>query len=296
MITKRIEGLFPAMIAPLKPNGALDSDGVKTTAAFLKEAGCSGIVCNGSTGEAANLTRDERKTVIRLTREVLGPEMPIIAGTGTPSTQTVIDLSGDAAQAGADALLVITPFNIIPNKEGLYRHYAAIADLGTPVVMYNLPAHTGVEIDFDTIDRLCKAFDNIVGIKESSGDLAFFAEIIRRFGDRLTPITGADALFFQTVLMGAPAAILALGNIAPRMIVKIMSLCESGQIEEARSLYYKLIPIGMAISDAANFPAPVKAAVSMLGRPAGDPRLPTVPVGREESKSIRDAREYAGLL
>ncbi len=296
MAKLKLNGLYPAMIAPFNAQGELDLDGLSKTVQFLKNEGCSGVVCNGSTGEAANLTGEERATVVKVTREAAGKDFTIIAGTGTPTTRETAKLSKEAAAAGADAVLVITPFNIIPNKEGLYRHYAALAELGIPLIMYNLPAHTGVAIDFLTIERLLKKYPNVVGMKESSGDLTYFAEIFLRFGKEFTLITGADTLYFQTTLMGSPAAILALGNIAPKMIIEIIDLAKKGDVEKAKTIYYKLLPIAKAISDSVNFPAPVKEAVKQLGRPAGDPRLPTLPVDEGESQSIRQALRHAGLL
>lgn len=291
-----LEGLMPAMLAPFTEDDQLDIEGLQINVKYLQQAGCSGIVCNGSTGEAANLSREERIAVIKATREVVKDHLTIIAGTGSATTRETLELTKDAMQDGADAALVITPFNVIPNKEGLFRHYAAVADLGYPIILYNLPEHTGVEIDFDTIERLLKSYDNIVGIKESSGDLTFFAELMRRFGDRMTPITGADTLFFQTTLMGSPAAILALGNIAPELIVKVMQLCEQGDIGEAREIYYKLLPIAKIILEGTNFPSPIKEAVRQLGRPAGDPRMPTLPVDTQKSEAISKALLSAGLL
>ncbi len=293
----KLEGLMPAMLAPFKENGDLDIDGLKKNVEFLKDAGCSGIVCNGSTGEAANLLKEERAAVIKATKEVVGDEFLIVAGTGAPTTNVTMALTEDAMKAGADVALVITPFNIIPNKEGLFRHYSAIAGMGVPLILYNLPEHTGVEIDFVTIERLLAKYDNVVGMKESSGDLSYFAEIMRRFGsDKFVPFTGADALFMQTTFMGSPAAILALGNIAPKMIIEVMNLAKKGEIGKAKEIYYNLVPIARAISDSVNFPAPVKEAVRLLGRPAGNPRLPTLPVDKEESDSIKKALQIAGLL
>lgn len=296
MATVKIGGLYPAMIAPFDAKGELDVPALKKTVQFLKGEGCRGVVCNGSTGEAGNLTSEERATVIRVTREAGGKDFTIIAGTGTPTTRDTIRLTKEAVAAGADVALVITPYNIIPNKEGLYRHYAAVADVGCPVLLYNLPAHTGVAIDFETIERLIKNHRNIIGMKESSGDLAFFAEVMLRFGKDFTAVTGADALFLQTTLMGSPAAILALGNIAPRAIVRVMELAAKGDVEGARSIYFKLVPIAQAISASANFPGPVKEAVKLLGRPAGDPRMPTLPVEKAESEAIRNALRHAELL
>lgn len=291
----RFHGIMPAMLAVFKADGELDLEGIKRNVQFYVDAGCSGIVCNGSTGEAVNLSREERKAVIRATREVGGGRIVIVAGTGAPTTNAALELTQDAKEAGADAALVITPFNAIPNKVGLYKHYAAVAKVGIPVILYNLPQHTGVEIDLDTLAKLVK-LDAVVGIKESSGNLSYFAEIIRRFGQDLTPITGCDDMTLQAFSLGASAAILALGNIAPKMLVELLAAVEASDLAKARSLYFKLLPMAQAISSSVNFPAPVKEAVRLLGRPSSDPRLPIVAVEAEESRAIRQALVYAGLL
>ena len=161
----KLEGLMPAMLAPFKENGDLYIDGLKKNVEFLKDAGCSGMVCNGSTGEAANLLKEERTAVIKATKEVVGDEFLVVAGTGAPTTNATMALTEDAMKAGADVALVITPFNVIPNREGLFRHYSAIASMGVPLILYNLPEHTGVEIDFVTIERLLAKYDNVVGLK-----------------------------------------------------------------------------------------------------------------------------------
>jgi 4-hydroxy-tetrahydrodipicolinate synthase len=291
----RFQGIMPAMLAPFKRNVQLDIEGIKTNATFFVEAGCTGIVCNGSTGEAVNLSAEERVAVINATREAVGKKLIIVAGTGAPTTSAAVESTTDALKAGADAALVITPFNAIPNKNGLYRHYAEIAQVGIPVIVYNLPQHTGVEIDLGTLEKLVK-LPAVVGIKESSGNLSYFAEIIRRFGTDLTAFTGCDDLTFQAFTLGAPAAILALGNIAPKMLVQLLDLVVNGRWAEARTIYFRLLPIAQAISSSINFPAPVKEAVKLLGRPSGPPRLPTLPVDAKEAAAIRKALKVARLL
>lgn len=291
----RFEGIFPAMVASFKDDGELDIKGIKENVQFCIGAGCTGVVCNGSTGEAVNLSREERKAVIRAAAEVTQGKAKIIAGTGAPTTRAVVEMTRDAMEAGADAALVITPFNAIPNSSGLYKHYAAVAEVGIPIILYNLPAHTGVEIDHDTLEKLAK-LENIVGIKESSGDLSYFAEIIRRVGKELTVFTGSDDMALQAFAMGAPAAILAIGNIAPRMMVDMLEAVKANKLDEARTIYYKLLPIARAISASVNFPAQVKEAVQLLGRPCGAPRMPILPVEAAESEVIRKALVYAGLL
>jgi len=289
------EGLMPAIITPMNKDGEIDFEGLKKNVEFYLGVGCTGIVANGSTGEAVNLSREERIAVVKKVVEVVKGKVKVIAGTGAPTTNVTLQYTRDAMNAGADVVLVITPFNAIPNKEGLYLHYKEVAEVGIPVIMYNLPQHTSVEIDLETMGRLVK-LDNIVGLKESSGNLSYFAEAIRRFGEDITPISGCDDLILQTLSMGTPALILAFGNIAPKMIIEIFNAIKHNDFISAREKYYKLLPMARAIGDSVNFPAPVKEAVRLLGRPSGPPRLSTLPVSQEESAEIRKKLIYAGLL
>jgi len=291
----KFEGLMPAIITPMDKDGEIDFEGLKKNVEFYLDAGCTGIVANGSTGEAVNLSREERIEVVKKVVEVVRGKAKVIAGTGAPTTNVTLQYTKDAMNAGADAVLVITPFNAIPNKEGLYLHYKEVAEVGIPVIMYNLPQHTSVEIDLETMGRLVK-LDNIVGLKESSGNLSYFAEAIRLFSEDITLISGCDDLILQTLSMGIPALILAFGNIAPQMIIELFNAIKNNDFISAREKYYKLLPMARAIGDSVNFPAPVKEAVHLLGRPSGPPRLSTLPVNQEESEEIRKKLIYAGLL
>ena len=291
----KFEGLMPAIITPMDKDGEIDFEGLKKNVEFYLGVGCTGIVANGSTGEAVNLSREERIEVIKKVVGVVKGKVKVIAGTGAPTTNVTLQYTRDAMNADADAVLVITPFNAIPNKEGLYLHFKKVAEVGIPVIMYNLPQHTSVEIDLETMGRLVK-LDNIVGLKESSGNLSYFAEAIRRFSEDITLISGCDDLILQTLSMGIPALILAFGNIAPKMIIEIYNAIKHNDFISAREKYYKLLPMARAIGDSVNFPAPVKEAVRLLGRPSGPPRLSTLPVNQEESEEIRKKLIYAGLL
>lgn len=291
----KFEGVMPAIITPMSKDGEIDFEGLKKNVGFYINSGCSGIVANGSTGEAVNLNREERMAVIKTVVKIAKGKVIFVVGTGAPTTNVTLNYTKDAMDAGADAALVITPFNAIPNKEGLYLHYKVVAEVGIPIIMYNLPQHTGVEIDLETMGRLVK-LDNIVGLKESSGNLSYFAEVIRRFDKDMTPISGCDDLIVQALSMGISAFILALGNIAPKMIIDIINAVKINDFISARDKYYKLLPIAQFIGTSVNFPAPVKEAVHLLGRPSGPPRLSTLPVTKEESKEISQRLIYAGLL
>jgi len=291
----KFEGLMPAIITPMDKDGEIDFEGLKKNVEFYIDTGCTGIIANGSTGEAVNLSREERIAVIKNVIEVVRGKVKVIAGTGAATTNVTLQYTRDAMNTGADAVLVITPFNAIPNKEGLYLHFKEVAEVGIPVIMYNLPQHTNVEIDLETMGRLVK-LDNVVGLKESSGNLSYFAEAIRLFSADITLISGCDDLILQTLSMGIPALILAFGNIAPKMIIEMYNAIKNNDFISARKKYYKLLPMARAIGDSVNFPAPVKEAVRLLGRPSGPPRLSTLPVSQEESEEIRKKLIYAGLL
>ena len=292
----KVAGIIPAMLTPFTRAGELDVNGLKETVDFFIDSGVSEIMCLGSTGEAAALTTEERIEVIETTVKAARGRVPVMAGTGAPTTREVIAQSREAKSAGADSVMIVTPFYEIPNQEGLYRHYATIAEtVDIPIVMYNIPPHTNVEIGLDTLERLAE-IDGIVALKDSSGNLSYFAEVMLRVGDKIGVLTGGDDITLPCFALGCHGAILALCNIAPRMVVDLYQAVRQKEEAKARQLYYQLLPIARAISTPENFPAPLKEAVSLLGRPAGLARSPIMPVGEAEKATIREALKAARLL
>ena len=290
------KGILPALLASFDQDGKIDEEGFRQNIRYCYEQGVAGIVCNGSTGEAVALTREERVRIIKIAVEESKGKGIVVAGTGAPVTRDVIAMTQDAKEAGADAALVITPFCQIPNTEGLLKHYEAINNaVDLPLILYNIPQHTGVEIDLDTLGKLVE-LENVCGLKDSSGNLSYLAEAIRRYGDKISILTGCDDLLLQSFVVGSKGAILAIANIAPAMVVQLLEAVNAGDLEKARELYFKLLPIGQAIGAPANFPAPVKEAVAALGRPAGPARMPIVEMSAEEKANIRSALQAAGLL
>lgn len=291
----KLEGIYPALITSLNADGSVNMAGVKENILHSLDNGCAGVVVLGSTGEAVNLTREERTEIIKLAVELCKGRGKVIVGSGAPITSSAVELTQDAKKYGADAALVITPFNNIPNRDGLIKHYQAVNGVGVPIILYNLPSHTGVEITMDVFDELIQ-LPNIIGIKESSGNIPMMADIIRRYGDDVTIFTGCDDLTLPIFAIGAKAAILALANIAPKQVVDIFNAVQNNDYGTARKAYASLLPIGKIIGEGVNFPAPVKEAVAQLGRPAGNPRLPITPVGAEQKAEIKEALKVAGLL
>lgn len=292
----KLEGIFPALVCCFDAENRIDEGETRRLIKYCLDGGAAGVAVNGSTGEAINLSREEKIRLVQICVEECRPRgKKVIAGCGGPTTSSTLELVKDAMEAGADAGLVLTPFNNIPKQDGLIAHYQAVAAVGLPIILYNIPSHTGVNIDIDTFEKLIQ-IPSIIGIKESSGNLPMMAEIIRKYRQDITIFTGCDALTLQIFSTGADAAILALGNIAPAGVVSILENMKAGKLEAAREVYYKLLPIANVISEEENFPTTVKEAVSQLGYRCGAPRLPITPCNDNEKKTIREALIYAGLL
>jgi len=292
----KLEGIYPALITPMHGDGSVDYDGLKQNIEFCLDAGCAGVVALGSTGEAVNLTGEERAAVTKLAIETCKARgKKTIVGTGAPITRTAVVQTKEAMELGADAALVITPFNNIPKRDGLIEHYRQVSKVGIPVILYNLPSHTGVEITMDVFDELIQ-IPNIIGIKESSGNLPMMADIIRKYGDDVTIFTGCDDLTLPIFAIGAKAAVLALANVAPKEVVGILNAVLANDFAKAREIYLRIMPISVIIAEGVNFPSTVKESVKQLGRPSGAPRLPITDVDPEKAAAIREALQYAGLL
>jgi len=291
----KITGIIPAMITPFTGTGEVDFKGIRENVDFLIENGVAQVMCLGSTGEAATLTREECLRVIEATVEAAAGRVPVMAGTGATSTREVIERTKEAKSAGASSVMIVTPFYEIPTQEGLYRHYAAIAEaVDIPIVLYNIPPHTQVEIEPETLARLAE-IDNVVALKDSSGNLSYFAEVMRLAGDKISVLTGGDDITLPCFALGCHGAILALANIAPRMVVDLYQAAKQ-DMAKAQKLFYQLLPIARAISSPQNFPAPVKEAMMLLGRPAGPARSPIIPLSPPEKEAIRKALKTAGLI
>jgi 4-hydroxy-tetrahydrodipicolinate synthase len=296
MKKEKFEGIIPAMVTPFTEKGEVNFTGIKENVDFLIENGVSQILCLGGTGEVAALTREECIRIIETTVKATNGRIPVIAGTGAPSTMEVIERTKEAISAGADSVLIVTPFYEIPTQDGLYKHYATIAEtVNIPIILYNIPPNTQVEIEPQTLLKLAE-IDNIVALKESSGNVSYFAEVMRLVGDKIAIFNGGDDISLPCFTLGCPGAVLALGNIAPRMLVDMYTAVQKKEMKKASNLFFQLLPISRIISVAQNFPAPVKEAVHMLGRPAGPPRSPIMQVSQQEKEVIRAALEKACLI
>ena len=297
MRTPEFNGIFPAMITPFSKDERFDVESTKKIVDYLIGNGVQGIQCCGSTGEAASLSREERSQVIDLIVRHVNKRVPVIAGTGTTGTRETIELTKDAEKAGADAALVITPFYEIPTDDGIIRHYEAIADAtDIPLIAYNVPQATMVNLTPNLVAKLVECVDKVVAIKESSGKTWQIGELIRLVGDQIAVLTGDDGGLFADFMLGCPGAIVAIGNIAPKLVVEIYSFIKKDEIEKARQVHYQLLPVATALDGEANWAAKVKEMVRLQGYPAGYSRQPYSSLLPDETKIMKQALRSAGLL
>jgi 4-hydroxy-tetrahydrodipicolinate synthase len=287
-------GCITALVTPFKGAG-LDTAGLRRNTRFQLKNHVSGLLVNGSTGEAPNLSEAEwERSLAAVVAEAHG-RVKVVAGAGTNSTAKSVKQAKRAAELGADALLVVAPYYNKPTQEGLYRHFRAIAEaVELPIIVYNIPPRSVVNILPATIERMAKDCRNIVAVKEASGSLDQSSEIIQRCGDRVTVLSGDDSLTLPILAVGGKGVISVVSNIAPLDVAKMVEYYLAGKVELAAGMHRKLFPLIKAMFIETN-PSPVKAAMNMLNMAAGEPRLPLVPPTEASLKVIRQALLDYGL-
>ena len=269
-------GMASAMITPMNAQG-VDYAAMERFIEFQIANGINALVVMGTTGENATLEPWEQKKVIRFTVEKVNHRIPVIAGTGTNNTAHVLQNTKNACEVGADAVLVVTPYYNKGTQKGLITHFTAVADASSvPVILYNVPSRTGVNLLPKTVAELAK-HPNIVAIKEASGNMAQLVELMALCGDKIDVYSGEDALTVPMLAMGAAGTISVLSNVAPRESVAMTDAFFAGKIEEAAQWQCKLLPLINALFSEVN-PIPVKAAVSALGFGEDYLRLPLTPM------------------
>jgi len=289
-----LSGCTTALVTPFK-GARLDVAGLRDNVRFQLKNRVSGLLVNGSTGEAPNLSSTEWERSLAAVVEEAHGRVKVIAGAGTNSTVRSIKQAKRAAALGADALLVVAPYYNKPTQEGLYRHFRAIAEaVELPVIVYNIPPRSVVNILPTTVERMAKDCRNIVAVKEASGSLDQSSEIIQRCGNRVTVLSGDDSLTLPILSVGGKGVISVVSNIAPLDVSKMIEYYVAGKVELAAGMHRKLFPLIKAMFIETN-PAPVKAAMNMLNMAAGGPRLPLVAPTEASQKAIRQALVDYGL-
>ena len=270
------EGMATALVTPMTPTG-IDYEALGRFLDFQIENGINAVVANGTTGENATIEPMDQYELIRFTVQHVAGRVPVIAGTGTNNTAHVIENTKRACEAGADAVLVVTPYYNKATQNGLIAHFTAVADVSTvPVILYNVPGRTGCSLQPKTVAALAD-HPNIVGLKEASGNMAQFMELMRLCGDKIAIYSGEDALTAPMMSMGCKGAISVLSNVVPAQAVAMTDAARAGNFEEAARLQLSMLPLIDALFSQVN-PIPAKAAVSAMGFGADILRMPLTPM------------------
>ncbi len=289
------KGSIVAIVTPFK-NGKIDENKLKELIEFQIKNGTSGIVPCGTTGESATLSFEEHERVIKVSIEQVKKRVPVIAGTGSNSTEEAIMLTREAAGAGADASLQVSPYYNRPTQKGLYEHFKAVAQsVKIPIILYNIATRTGVNIEPETIAKLSNDCKNIVGVKEASGNLEQMSRIKALCPEDFELISGDDGLTLPVLSIGGIGIISVVANIVPLDVANLVSAFEKGDIKTAQSLHYKLLPLVKAIFIETN-PIPVKTALGLLGICEPDLRMPLCAMSPENLEKLKKALRDYGLL
>jgi 4-hydroxy-tetrahydrodipicolinate synthase len=287
-------GSFTALLTPFK-NGSLDEKAFRDLVEWQIAEGTSGLVPVGTTGESPTLNHDEHKQVVEWCVETVKGRVPVIAGAGSNSTKEAIELSRHAEKAGADAVLVVTPYYNKPTQEGLYQHYKAINDaIGIPIIIYNIPARSVVDMSVDTMRRLFE-LQNIAGVKDATANVIRVSQQRLAMGPNLIQLSGEDASALGFMAHGGHGCISVTSNVAPRLCAEFQGACLKGDYAGALALHDKLMPLHTALFLETN-PAPAKYALAVLGKCEETVRLPMVPVSETTRTAIRAAMVHAGLI
>lgn len=287
-------GSIVALVTPFK-NGEIDEEVYRELIEMQIENGTNAIVPCGTTGESATLSMKEHDRMIDIAVEAVKGRVPVIAGTGGNSTSEAIELTAHAKKAGVDATLQVTPYYNKPTQEGLYRHFKAIAEaVPLPQVLYNVPGRTSVNMLPETVARLAELAE-VVAVKEASGNLVQMAEIVRLAGDKITLLAGDDNVTLPVLAIGGKGVISVIANIVPRDAADIIKAWEQGDVEKAKTLYYRLLPLCLAMFYETN-PAPVKTALALMGKIREDLRLPLAPMSAANVERLKAVLNNYNLL
>lgn len=287
--------ILTAMVTPFTDDGKLDLDGAQEMAVHLINHGSDGLVVAGTTGESPTLTHGEKIELFQAVKDAVGDRVPVIAGTGTNSTATSIVLSREAESLGVDGLMLVVPYYNRPSQEGLYQHFKAIAEATTlPIILYNIPSRTGCNMSVDTVLRLAE-IDNIVAIKEASGNLDQATAILQQAPGDFLLYSGDDSLTLPLMAIGAHGIISVAAHVVGEKMQAMVSAFIKGDVTGAAKLHQELFPIFKSLFITSN-PVPLKEALQILGLPGGPVRLPLAGLNNSQKEIIAKTLKEAGLV
>lgn len=288
------KGAFTAIVTPFS-GGQIDTQALRNHVDFQIESGIDGLVPCGTTGEASTLSHDEHIEVVRITVKHAAGRVPIIAGSGSNSTSEALQLTKRVKEVGADACLMITPYYNKPTQEGLYQHFSTIAEqVDIPIILYNVPGRTGINMLPDTVARLAK-IPNIVGLKDATSDLKQASYTRQLTPDDFVILSGEDSLVYPLMAVGGSGVICVTSNILPTEMAQLCRKFMEGDIAGAKKLHHQVLPMCDTLFVETN-PIPVKAALAMMGRIKNELRLPLVPISEKGAEKVRSALKDFGII
>lgn len=292
-----MRGCATALVTPFKSDGAIDEERLRALVARQIDGGVRLLVPCGTTGESATMTEEEDARVIGITVEVARGRAKVIAGAGSNATASAIEYSKRARDLGADAVLQVAPWYNKPTQEGLYAHFRAIAEAvpELPIMLYNVPGRTSSNIAAETTLRLARDCENVVAVKEASGNLSQIMEILRERPHGFAVLSGDDAVTLPLIALGAEGIVSVASNEVPDLMSRMAELALDGKWDEARQLHYRLLPL-MEINFIESSPGPVKAAMAMMGLLDENFRLPLVPITEKSRARVREVLAALGAL
>jgi len=287
-------GSFTALITPFK-NGSLDEKAFRDLVEWQIAEGTHGLVPVGTTGESPTLSHEEHNLVVEWCIEQAKGRVPVVAGAGSNSTKEAIELARHAEKAGADAVLVVTPYYNKPTQEGLYQHFKAINDaIGIPIIIYNIPVRSVIDMSVETMKRLFE-LKNIAGVKDATANMARVSQQRAALGTEFNQLSGEDVTALGFMAHGGHGCISVTSNVAPRLCSEFQNACLRGDYATALKLQDKLLPLHINLFVETN-PSPVKYAAALLGKCADTVRLPMVPLADKSKAIVREAMVHAGLI
>ncbi len=293
----KMQGVYPALITPFTKDDEVDAAGLKRMVEYVEEGGVAGVVPCGTTGESATLSHEEHKRVIDIV--VANAKVPVIAGTGSNNTREAVELTRYAADAGAEACLLITPYYNKPNVRGLKEHFRQIGDSAEiPLILYNIPSRTGLNMSAETMVEIAAEVESVKGVKEASGNLKQVGAIIKLAKERgldFTVVAGDDFLTLPIMSLGGKGVISVAANIAPQPMSEMVNAMLSGDIEKAKEINLRLFPLFEAMFLETN-PIPVKRTAELMGLPAGHVRLPLGELSEENEHKLRQVLRELDMI
>jgi len=288
------KGSIVAIVTPFK-DGRLDEKAYCDLIEWHIKEGTNGIVPVGTTGESSTLDYDEHYRVIEIAVKTVNKRIPVIAGTGANATHETVKMTKKAKELGADGALLVCPYYNKPTQEGIYRHYKTVAEaVELPLVLYNVPGRTALNIMPATVARLAE-IENIVAVKEATGDMKQASEIIRLCGDRISVLSGDDFTTFALMMLGGTGAISVTANVMPGAAAEMFAFIQKGMIDDARAVHYRLEPLNAAMFIETN-PIPVKTALAMMGKIREEFRLPLCEMAEANRKKLADVLKGYNLI